>query len=310
MLNSILYWGSIVIATVIALAILLLFSAQRAMIYPSFVMDSRKTVDKPSKYNFQKWEEIWLKSSDGVKLHAYWIPYHDQNNKDLQWEVPTVLCLHANAGNMGHRLPLMKYLISHAPSNVMMLSYRGYGLSEGNPSEKGLMKDSQAALDWILRRNRKNAPSKFANKDIILYGQSIGGAVAIDLASRNIGKIKAFIVENTFLSLTKLVPRLIPLGGLGFILAKIALLDHWNTEDRLKQMMQNDHSTLPKMLFLSGASDELVPPDHMKNLHEIVKNSNYEGKKFRMHVYPGGDHNNTYASKEYFFHIRQFIIHL
>lgn len=310
MIKGILYWGSIAVAITIALAIFLLFAAQRAMIYPSYVMDSRNTVDKPSKHNFHKWEELWLKSSDGLKLHAYWIPYHDQNNKDMQWEVPTILCLHANAGNMGHRLPLMKYLTSHAPSNVMMLSYRGYGLSEGSPSEEGIMKDSQAALDWIIRRNRKKAPSKFSNKDIILYGQSIGGAVAIDLASRNVGKIKAFIVENTFLSLTKLVPRILPLAGLGPILARFALLDSWNSEERLKLMMENDYSTLPKMLFLSGGSDELVPPDHMKSLHEIVKKSAFEEKKYKMHIYPEGDHNSTYASKEYFYHIRQFIIHL
>jgi pimeloyl-ACP methyl ester carboxylesterase len=79
-----------------------------------------------------------------------------------------------------------------------MISYRGYGLSEGTPSEIGLQFDAQASLDYLLSRN------DFDKSKIIIFGQSIGGAVSIHLASQNPDKISGIIVENTFLSIVSL----------------------------------------------------------------------------------------------------------
>ncbi len=79
--------------------------------------------------------------------------------------------------------------------NIFIISYRGYGLSEGSPNEKGLKMDAQTALDYIQKH------AYLSKTRIIVYGQSIGGAVAIHLASKNENKIHALMIENTFLSL-------------------------------------------------------------------------------------------------------------
>lgn len=94
--------------------------------------------------------------------------------------------MHANAGNIGHRMPIIK-VFHQLGFNVLALSYRGYGKSEGKPSEKGLNLDSQTALDFILSDPRTE------KLDIFLYGQSIGGAVAIELAAQNAQRVRSFL---------------------------------------------------------------------------------------------------------------------
>jgi fermentation-respiration switch protein FrsA (DUF1100 family) len=109
---------------------------------------------------------------------------------------------HGNAGNIGYRLPIAKILESELRCNVLMLQYRGYGLSSGNPNEKGLMIDAQTGLDYIRQRH------ELRDTKIVVYGQSIGGAVAVGLAARNQreGDISGIILENTFTSIKKLIP--------------------------------------------------------------------------------------------------------
>ena len=110
---------------------------------------------------------------------------------------------HGNAGNIGHRLPIAKILEENSGCNIFMLEYRGYGLSTGTPSEHGLMVDAQTAVEWI----RKHDETKGGK--IVVYGQSLGGAVAIQLVAKNqeANDIKGLVVENTFTSMRKLIPR-------------------------------------------------------------------------------------------------------
>lgn len=109
---------------------------------------------------------------------------------------------HGNAGNIGYRLPIAKILADDLGCNVLMLQYRGYGLSTGNPNEKGLMIDAQTGLDYIRQRH------ELRGTRIVLYGQSLGGAVAIGLAARNQrqGDVAGIVLENTFTSMRKMIP--------------------------------------------------------------------------------------------------------
>lgn len=109
---------------------------------------------------------------------------------------------HGNAGNIGHRVPIAKVLQDTLQCNVFMLEYRGYGLSTGAPDEAGLKIDAQTALDYIQRRPETR------NDTIVIYGQSLGGAVAINLVAthQEQGDIGGLILENTFLSIRKLIP--------------------------------------------------------------------------------------------------------
>jgi pimeloyl-ACP methyl ester carboxylesterase len=140
-----------------------------------------------------------IPTPDGEELHAYHIrPENAQYARDI-----TVLMFHGNAGNIGYRLPIAKILAGELGCNVFMLQYRGYGRSTGTPNEKGLNIDSQTALDYI------RAHDELKRKKVIVYGQSLGGAVGINLVARNEeqGDIAGLVLENTFTSIRKLIPR-------------------------------------------------------------------------------------------------------
>lgn len=109
---------------------------------------------------------------------------------------------HGNAGNIGHRVPIAKVLEENLGCNVLMLEYRGYGLSTGDPNEEGINIDAQTALDYI-RQQKETQSGK-----IIVFGQSLGGAVAIQLVAKNqeAGDIVGLVLENTFTSIRDMIP--------------------------------------------------------------------------------------------------------
>ena len=174
----------------------------------------------------------------------------------------TILMFHGNAGNIGHRIPIAKVLVENSGCSVFMAEYRGYGLSTGTPDEKGLMIDAQTTLEYMRQHD------EMKNHKIVVYGQSLGGAVSIQLVARNqdADDIAGLILENTFTSIKKLIPRLVPCKGLNtcrlmlsrsaFPPAKyITALCHqyWPSEDTLPSITQ-----VP-ILFISGLKDEIVP---------------------------------------------------
>ena len=127
---------------------------------------------------------------------------------------------HGNAGNIGHRIPIARVLEENSGCSILMLEYRGYGLSSGTPNEEGLIIDAQAGLDYI-RRNKRTQGGK-----IIVYGQSLGGAVGIQLVAKNqeAGDIAGLILENTFTSMKKLIPRCVATVGGGDAVAYVLLV--------------------------------------------------------------------------------------
>ncbi|KAG0250729.1 hypothetical protein BG011_008139 [Mortierella polycephala] len=262
----------------------LLYHFQCEIIYPAnFPEGSRTNVAKPSQYGLP-FEDLTLTTSDNVKIRAYLIKHLDDSKARQR---PTILYLHANAGNMGHRLSIANVFHKEFECNVFMLSYRGYGLSEGSPTEKGLRKDAQAALDYI-----KKHPIIGKTK-LIAYGQSIGGAVSIDIVARNEALFSGLIIENTFLSLPKVIPHVLPM------ISRVAFLCHqiWDSERMIQQITR-----LP-VLFLSGRKDELVPPSHMRELHRLLDTT---GKSIWCE-FPDGTHNDTCLKPGYFDAIKGFL---
>lgn len=211
------------------------------MIYPSnFPPNARTEVPRPSQYNFKDYEELIIPTSDGEKLSAYYIrgPRGGPNSR------LTVLMFHGNAGNIGHRLPIARMLIAAAGCNVFMLEYRGYGISTGEPDESGLNIDAQTALDYLRDR------AETRDHKIVVYGQSLGGAVGIRLVAKNqaAGDVRGLILENTFLSMRKLIPSVMPPAKY------LAYLCHqvWPSDTLIP-------SIKVPTLFLSGLQDEIVP---------------------------------------------------
>lgn len=262
----------------------LLYTFQTKLIYPaSFPEGSRQVVNTPDQFGMDNWEDVTIQSADGVRIRLYAI--HASQARG------TVLYLHANAGNMGHRLPLARYFVHKMHCNVVMLSYRGYGLSEGSPEESGMKLDADAALEYV------QSHKGFSKVPLMVYGQSIGGAVAIYLANKYNKDVRALLIENTFLSMRKLIPSVMP------FLSPVTFLCHqtWESEATMQRL-----STMEKrmpILLLAGAQDELVPPTHMKGLYNIVK----DNPKVVWREFPNGTHNDTCVQEGYWNNVATFV---
>ena len=177
-----LFWSSLAVT----------YLCQQQFIYfPNIPENARSFVQMPSALGMT-FENIFLLTNDRVKLHAMLIRRSD--SKTILH--PTVLYLHGNAGNIGHQLVCAKSLQVLCDVNIFLLEYRGYGKSEGFPSEVGFRRDAQAALDYLFTRE------DICQKTLCVFGRSIGGAVALDIAGdvRYQNKLAAVIVENTFSS--------------------------------------------------------------------------------------------------------------
>lgn len=115
------------------------------------------------------YENVQVRASDGTLLHMFFI-YQPQERKH---QSPTIVFLHGNAGNMGHRLQNSVGLFHNLHCNILLVEYRGYGLSEGNPSEDGFYMDARASIDYLYTRNDINL------SEIIVFGRSLGNYIVL-----------------------------------------------------------------------------------------------------------------------------------
>jgi fermentation-respiration switch protein FrsA (DUF1100 family) len=136
-------------------------------------------------------------------------------------------------------------LVQNIGCSVFMLEYRGYGLSTGSPDEHGIMIDAQTGYDYLRQR------AETRDNDIVIFGQSLGGAVSVQLVAKNQNdkKLVGLVLENTFLSMRKLIPSIVPPARY------LTLLCHqvWASDTFLPSI------TEVPILFLSGLQDEIVP---------------------------------------------------
>ena len=133
------------------------------MYHPDQPNTSRVFVPSPSIVGLA-FESVFIKAKDKTRLHLFFVKQPPQ----LISEAPTLLFLHGNAGNIGHRLLNVKGLYSQLQCNICLLEYRGYGHSDGTPSEEGMYMDAQAGLDYLSSRSDINASK------IVVFGRSLG----------------------------------------------------------------------------------------------------------------------------------------
>ena len=119
-----------------------------------------------------EYRDIWITTKDKVRLHA-WFVKANPNPKLCR----TLIFFHGNAGNVGARLPNIEVLVKNLKTNVLILAYRGYGDSEGKPSEEGLKLDAEAVLEFALN------DSEIDSDRIFVFGRSLGASVGARLAS-------------------------------------------------------------------------------------------------------------------------------
>jgi len=261
-------------------ALLTTYFLQHKLVYvPYFPEGARTQFMQPSQFGLTC-EKPFFTTSDGETLQGWLFKTRENSHKQ-----PTFLYFHGNAGNISFRLPNIKDIVEQLQCNVFIISYRGYGLSTGEPSEAGLKLDAEASLKYLLSRQDINS------EKIIAFGRSLGGAVAIHLSSTYPEHICALIVENTFSSILDMVDVLFPV--LSFF--KPLCLNPWRSTDAISKVTQPS-------LFLAGEKDELVPPEMMQRLYQASPALHKV-----LHAFPKGDHMGTYACKGYYTVVRSFI---
>jgi abhydrolase domain-containing protein 13 len=242
-----------------------------------FPLGSRKYVNRPEFAIQHK-----IKARDGTELEVWSMPHSDTKRSSL----PTLLYFQGNAGNLGHRHRHLNKLISSIPINIIAVHYRGYGGSKGSGSECGLQMDADAILKFCIEQDWVRSDR------LVAYGQSLGGAVAIDLVYRNPGRFKGLIVENTFTSIKDMIPAIYPKWSIYRKLTPF-LWNHWPSLERIRSV------DVP-VLILSGKADEIVPFEHSDLLLDNCPNGIL--KRFEY-----GMHDDTWRQSGYIDTIRQFI---
>jgi fermentation-respiration switch protein FrsA (DUF1100 family) len=172
-------------------------------------------------------EDVWLLTSDGVRLHAWWV-------RAPQASLVT-LYLHGNAGNVTYRALQIRE-ITAAGSSVLMLDYRGYGKSGGSPSEPGLYADADAAYQYLLDHGQ-------SARHIVLQGESLGTAAAVDLASRK--ECAGVVLEAAFTSGRDVANTVLPVIG-------PLLFRGFDTKSKIANVRA-------PLLFFHGNRDQIIP---------------------------------------------------
>ena len=218
-------------------------------------------------------EEVSLRTEDGVGLHAFFLPSAGATR--------ALLFLHGNAGNASHRLPNAAELV-HLGVHVLLIDYRGYGLSEGRPTEDGVYADARAGLTHLTET--RGIPQQ----RVVLFGRSIGSAVAIDLAQDR--PLAGLILESAFPSAAD-VARTV-LGPLGALLAR----GRFESDRKIARVRC-------PLLFFHGDRDQVIDIDLGRRLFDDAPTP----KAFE--VVSGAGHNDTtqVGGRAYFARIRRFL---
>lgn len=229
---------SIIFILTISIILVLLFIFQRHLIYaPSKIKPS------PSRFHAEDMQVVSIITQDKINLNAWYKPA--KPNK------PTMIFLHGNAGHIGYRMPWIRDFINSG-FGVLLFDYRGYGGNKGSPTERGLYLDGEAAMQYLLNL-------KIKNNDIILYGESLGTAVATHLAIHH--QVLAIILQSPFTSISKL-------AQIHYPWLPIKPWDQYNSLENIKKI----HAPI---LFIHGESDNLVPISEGKLMYESANQPKY-----------------------------------
>lgn len=185
--------------------------------------------------------DVWFESGDGTKLHGWWMPHSASRG--------TLLYCHGNTGSIAHRIGVFRHLM-RLKVNLLAFDYRGYGRSGGTPSEAGLFQDVRAAYRHLVRVLGKDA------REIILFGHSLGGAVAVDAALDC--PVAGLVVQSSFTHIRDAAKAVFPTLPL-----------HLAATRQFRSIEKVDKIQVPK-LFIHGDCDESVPVELGRKLFEVA----------------------------------------
>ena len=238
-----------------AFALFVTFFIPLAGCTQAFFQPQRVLVDTPGTAGL-RYEEFALRAADGVELFSWFLPARGTPQA-------TVLFLHGNAENISTHYASVAWMPGEG-FNVLVLDYRGYGRSGGAPSLAGVQLDLDAALRALLER-RDVDPQR-----IVLFGQSLGGALAIHYAARGAHRasLRAVVADSAFADYRLIVRE--KMAGF-FLTWPFQWLSVFTVDnDYSPQAAIGDVSPMP-LLLIHGESDEIVPPHHSRQLYEIAR---------------------------------------
>ena len=208
-------------------------------------------------------EDVWIETADGVRIHGWYFPHEES-----EW---IVVLSHGNAGNISGRIAIAETLLKSGAA-VLMYDYRGYGKSEGRPSESGFYKDIDAVIGYLSDER------EYPKQKIVMYGRSIGAAVAAYAAANyDLGGV---VLDSAFINLKRMVREVYP-----FVPTYLAKYD-FPTDEYILQL-----NGIPVMIMHSPG-DEIIGFHHGEYLFELAP----EPKRFIQ--LRGGHNDNFFLSRD------------
>jgi len=202
-------------------------------------------------------EEVWMECEDGVRIHGLW------------WKepegAPAILFLHGNAQEV-YSWSLVHRELEPLGCRLLLIDYHGYGKSGGEPHERGLYLDGEAALGWLKEKG-------ISEGEVIVFGKSLGGAVACEIARDR--RLRALILESTFTSLSSVARKLFP-----FLPRGVPLGESYASLEKIGK------ARCP-VLVIHGDRDELIPVEEGMELYRAAP----EPKE--LYLVPGAGHNDV-----------------
>jgi len=247
--------------------VLVLMFLENWLVYPA-VKASRDWQPPPS----SDIEDVHLTCADGTRVHGWWLPCPEAKS--------AMLYFHGNGGNLSWRGKSIVKMRDLLGVSVLIVDYPGYGKSEGRPSEQGCYQSADAAYDWLTDQQH------VAAKNLLIYGGSLGGGVAVDLASRR--DHRALILVKTFTALPDVGAELYP-----WLPARWVMRNRFPSIDKIAQCKR-------PVFIAHGDADEIIPFVLGKRLYEAAN----EPKQFV--AMPGATHNQALA-EEVFTTMKSFL---
>ena len=210
----------------VAIALLVVWREPNFIYYPT-----RDMAAPPDRY-----EDVWLTTSDGVRINGWFVPAISNSNL-------TVLFCHGNAGNLSHRSEKIA-ILRELGANVFIFDYRGYGRSEGKPDEQGTYRDALAAYQHL-------------SGPVVLYGESLGSAVAVDLATKV--PVAGVVIEEAFSSVAAVGQKMFP-----FLPVRLIVRNKYNTLSKIAGINA-------PLLILHSRDDEFFPMKHAESLFAAAR---------------------------------------
>jgi len=244
------------------------FSEKGVVFFPDPIL-----VGTPGDYGL-KYEEVWFSAADGVRLHGWWVPKEG---------APVLLWFHGNGGNISHRLENIKLLHDLVGVTVFIFDYREYGKSQGRITREGTYLDAAAAYRYVTETR------KIPARDIVLFGRSLGTALATDLAVQV--PCRSLILESAYTSSQDMARLYLP------------FLFDWRPSVPYDNLGKIGQISVP-LLVIHGEDDEIIPVDMGRRVFAAAPDPK------ELYLIPQAHHNDTYlvGGKAYFERLRAFIL--